>query len=410
MPANRPRKNLSSSDLRGVAKLATQATSSVTRIVEGVHQSVWDTLGLAGGDKPGQTGGLTGLIYQTIQDATQLLGKGADKVLAGLEPLFESLQESTPESPRREAVLAALNGVMGDRLVAGDNPFATPMSLRYQGQALDLPGQQSISRDQGKVLLFIHGLCLNDLQWRGGQQAGTSDHAQALLSKLGYTPIYLRYNSGLHISQNGGELAAQLERLVAHWPTPINELTVVAHSMGGLLIRSAVHQAMQASLHWPDRLQNIVFLGTPHHGAPLAKAGHWLDAILGGNSYTAPFTRLAQLRSAGITDLRHGNVQAEDWQSSDRFELNPDQRLPLPLPIGVNCHTLAATTASKRSPLSDRLVGDQLVPLHSALGQHADAQHCLAFAATSRKIIYRTNHMELLGSPQVTQQLLQWLG
>ena len=147
-----------------------------------------------------------------------------------------------------------------------------------------------------------------------------------------------------------------------------------------------------------------------HWCAPLAKASNWLDAILGGISYTAPFTRLAQLRSAGITDLRYGNVHAEDRERGDRFELNPDQRLPLPLPTGMNCYTLAATTASKRSTLADRLVGDQLVPLNSALGKHDDAHHCLAFSPASQKVIYRTNHMELLGSSQVTQQLLQWLG
>lgn len=409
MPADSSIKNLRGSDLRGVAQLAVQPASGVTRIVEGVHQSVWDTLGVAGGQEPGRTRGLTGLIYQSIRAATQLLGKGADTVLTGLEPLFDSLQESAPETPRREAVLAALNGVMGDRLVAGDNPFATPMSWRYQGQVLDFQCLPPMPEDQGKVLLLIHGLCMNDLQWNSPQQADTSDHAHILQSELDYTPVYLRYNSGLHISENGRELAAQLELLVNHWPKPIKELTVLAHSMGGLLIRSACHYAKQQSLRWPDRLQNIVFLGTPHHGAPLAKAGTWLDAILGGFAYTAPFTKLAKLRSAGITDLRYGYARDADWQDHDRFALKPDQRQPLPLPDGTNCHTLAATTAGKRSTLADRLVGDNLVPLNSALGHHDDPRLELAFQPGFRKIVYGTHHMQLLNSPEVTRQLLLWL-
>jgi len=125
----------------------------------------------------------------------------------------------------------------------------------------------------------------------------SSTFLEALATALGYTPVYLRYNSGLHTSINGRELSAQLEQLAAHWPVPIEKLTIVAHSMGGLLARSAVHYARQEGLCWPDQLKNIIFLGTPHHGAPLEQAGNWLDGIIGSTPYSAPFTRLVQLRT-----------------------------------------------------------------------------------------------------------------
>lgn len=272
----KPRKHLRASDLRGLAQLATQATTGVARIAEGVHQSVWNTMGVPGGKTPGQTRGLTGLVYKSVHGVTRLLGKGMDTLLAKLEPLLESANGAPPATPEREAVLAALNGVMGDHLLASHNPLATPMTLRYKGEALNWQAPAPMPEVTGKVLLLIHGLCMNDLQWqtrhRGhhkGDREQVLDHGAALASTLGYTPVYLRYNSGLHTSQNGRELSNRLEQLAAHWPTPIDELTVVAHSMGGLLIRSAFHDARRTGLRWPDYLKNIVFLGTPHHGAPL---------------------------------------------------------------------------------------------------------------------------------------------
>jgi hypothetical protein len=409
MPENKKPKHLRGSDIRGLSKLATQATAGVSRIAEGVHQSVWGSLGVPGGKQAGQTRGITRFVYRCVNEAVLLLGKGADTALAALEPLFDSLQDATTETPQREAVLAALNGVMGDRLDSDGNPFATPMTLRYQGALLDWHDPPPIPESRGKVLLLIHGLCMNDLQWRTRNQTGIHDHGQAVQSTLGFTPVYLRYNSGLHTSQNGRQLAAQLEQLIESWPSAIEQLSVLAYSMGGLLIRSAVHYAIQDSLRWPSQLKDIVFLGTPHHGAPLEKAGHWLDQILGGTPYTAPFAKLGQLRSAGITDLRHGNVRDQDWDGRNRFERNPDLREHVPLPAGVRCHALAATTASSRSALAERLIGDGLVPLNSALGQHADPQRCLSFQSPSKKIVYKTNHLALLSERAVSRQIVRWL-
>lgn len=397
------------SDLRGLAQLMTQATAGVTRIAEGVHQSVWSTLGVPGGKTPGRTRGLTGMVYGGVHDGALLVGKGLDQVLAWLEPRLDSVAETEPETLQREAFLAALNGVMGDRLVQSGNPFALPMTLRYRGKPLDWQARPSIPEATGKVLVLIHGLCMNDLERHAEHRKQEIDHGQALAAALGYTPVYLRYNSGLHIAQNGRALAAQLEDMVTHWPTPIEELTVVAHSMGGLLTRSAFQAAQQESLSWPRVLRNIVFLGTPHHGAPLERAGHWVDMILGSTPYTAPFAKLGQLRSAGITDLRYGQFLDEERPDGDRFQRRPDHRQKTPLPDGVTCYTVAATKAAQRSILADRLLGDGLVPLHSALGLHDDPQRCLVFPQESQWITYRTSHMELLSSPEVTQQILRWL-
>ncbi|BCO25501.1 hypothetical protein MIZ03_0362 [Rhodoferax lithotrophicus] len=400
--------HLHASDLRAITLLATQATHAVTTLSEGVHQSVLSTLGAPGGDTAAQTRGLTGLVYHSIHGVTKLVGQGLAAALTRLEPWLLRLEGPADETFERAAVVAALNGVMGDRLQASGNPLATPMSLRFQGRVLDVAVMPAATHVSGKLLVVIHGLCMNDLQWNAQHAGEPVNHASQLAQALGYTPIYVRYNSGLHVSENGHTLARQLDDLLLHWPVPVTELSVLAHSMGGLVIRSAVQSAQLHGWLWPRQLKNIVFLGTPHHGAPLERAGNWVDVLLGSTPYSRPFAKLGQLRSSGVTDLRYGFVLDSDWQGHDRFRRTPDSRTPLPLPDGVNCFAVAATTAAKRGLLADRLLGDGLVPLRSALGQHDEVARQLHFA--QEYIAYRTHHMQLLSSPVVTQQVLAWFG
>jgi pimeloyl-ACP methyl ester carboxylesterase len=409
--------HLRASDLRALAQLATDATVAVTTMAEGVHQSIWRTLGAPSGATSAQTRGLTGLIYKSVTGVTQLVGRGVATALTRLEPLLQQLEGQAEESFERAAIVAALNGVMGDRLQASANPLAVPMTLRYQelgalvskGLEANLPLGEQIPNATPKLLLVIHGLCMNDLQWNTQQQGKNINHAITLASALGYTPVYVRYNSGLHVSENGHDLARQLEALVTRWPTALAQIAVLAHSMGGLITRSALHVASEGGLQWPKYLKNIVFLGTPHHGAPLERAGNWVDVILGSTPYSRPFAKLGQLRSAGVTDLRYGHVLDVDWMGHDRFRRKPDSRTPVPLPDNVACFTVAATLAGKRSHLADRLLGDGLVPLHSALGQHDEAPRQMHFAPGHQLISYRTGHLQLLSNPAITQQLLQWL-
>jgi pimeloyl-ACP methyl ester carboxylesterase len=407
--AKSPHHHLRASDLRAIALLAADATHAVATISEGVHQSVWRTLGAPSGATKAKTRGVTGLVYQGIHGVTKLVGQGVAAALNRLEPLLQRLERKPEASFERAAVVAALNGVMGDRLQATNNPLATVMSLRLANKTLDWATAPNASPVTGKVLIVIHGLCMNDLQWTAKHAGQPVNHADTLASALGYTPVYVRYNTGLHVSENGHLLAHHLQDLVAHWPVPVTELSVLAHSMGGLVTRSAVQTAQENGWQWPNHLKNIVFLGTPHHGAPLERAGNGLDVLLGSTSYSRPFAKLGQLRSAGITDLRYGLVLDSDWQGRGRFHCKPDHRTPVPLPEGVSCFTVAATTTAKRGLLADRLLGDGLVPLHSALGHHVQATRQLHFASERQYIAYRTNHMQLLSSPLVSQKLLSWM-
>ncbi|MGZ6143695.1 MAG: esterase/lipase family protein, partial [Myxococcales bacterium] len=340
-------------------------------------------------------------IYGSIRGVTQLVGAGLDRALAQLTPL---LGESQP-GPERAALLAALNGVLGDHLSETGNPLAMPMQLCHGGHPLDIEKpalHAALPQAGGKLLVLVHGSCMNDRQWtRLGH-----DHGASLERDLGYTPVYLRYNSGLHISPNGRAFALLLERLVAEWPVPLRELVIVGHSMGGLVARSACHIAEAEGHLWRRRLDKLVCVGSPHHGAPLERGGNRLEVLLGVSPHIAPFSRLGRIRSAGVTDLRFGYVLDEHWSGRDRFEHGADARGELRLPAGVRSYAIAAT----RSPAPGAtLRSDGLVPVDSALGRHRKPELTLEFPEEHRWIGFGMGHFDLLERAEVYEKLRSWL-
>ncbi len=130
--------------------------------------------------------------------------------------------------------------------------------------------------------------------------------------------------------------------------------------------------------------------------------------LLSATPYAGPFGRLAKLRSAGITDLRHGNLVDTDWVGGDRFEGAADRRQAVPLPPGPRCYAIAGTLAAEGG-LKDRLLGDGLVPVASALGKHRLVKRTLKFLPEHQRVFEQTNHMQLLASAAVFEQLSAWL-
>jgi hypothetical protein len=350
------------------------------------------------------------LLRRTVARALGLVAGLVDTGTVLVADPLARLGGTQQASAQRAAVVAALNGVLGDHLEASANPLALPMQLRMGGGALALTPAALPApiwhRAGARVLVTVHGLCRGDLQWlRRGH-----DHGALLARDLGCARVDLNYNSGRHISVNGRAFAQLLEDLVVAWPGGVGELVLVGHSMGGLVMRSACHYAAQAGHTWPALLADAVCIGTPHHGAPLERGGQWLTRVLGSSPYLAPFAQLGQVRSAGITDLRHGNVLDEDWSGHDRFETDHDARVPVPLPACGRWYAIAGTTGAREGDLRDRLLGDGLVPLASALGEHADPARQLAFAPDRRAIMYEVGHLDLLSSTAVYHQLRTWLG
>jgi pimeloyl-ACP methyl ester carboxylesterase len=390
------------SDLRGAARLAIDATMGLTDLVETLQRGVMRIPGSRATPMAERAPGMSGVLYRTIRGATLLLGGGIDAVLAQLAPKLAQVASS----PEREAVLAALNGVLGDHLAASDNPLAIALELRRGGRALVLEREAlaaAIPSANGKILVLAHGLCAHDLQWRRDQH----DHGVALAADAGFTPIYLRYNSGLHISSNGRTFADRLEALLRAWPVPVDELVIIGHSMGGLVARGACLQAERAGHDWRRYLRKLLFLGTPHHGAPIERGANWVNVVLEGSPYTAAFARLGRIRSAGITDLGYGSVLDEDWKNP--FAGATNARTTVPLPDGVECYAMAATIARHAGDLSGRLLGDGFVPVDSALGRHADPTRALSFPSSRQWVGYGMRHLDLLGRPEAYAQIRQWL-
>ena len=370
------------------ALLAARGVEGVTDVVEGVHARV----GPAGWARrrDGRTRGITGMVYRSVR----LVTRGTFAVLRMLGG--RDRRVALTDARRESAGRAVVNGVLGDHLAATENALAIPMVFRRGGRVLPLERAAlaaALPGATGRVVVLVHGLCMNDLQW---DLRGRGDHGEALARDLGYTPVYLHYNTGLHISRNGRDLAERLEALLAAWPVPVERLAIVAHSMGGMVARSACHQATEAGLAWPSHLRTLVFLATPHHGSPLERGGNAFETALAAVPYAAPFARLGRMRSAGITDLRHGSLLEEDWHGRDRFAPGHDTRAHVPLPRGVECYAVAATR-------------DRLVPLPSAFGDHADPARCLGILQERRCILPRTSHFDLLHRPDVYERIRAWL-
>lgn len=392
------KKRNSIKDLRGVGRLAIDAVNGVIDIVEAVHYNISSLGGLVGRNKKQRTSGITGMVYKNIRSITELAGTGFDNLLDKLPAIVEE-KEPTPE---QEAILAALNGVIGDHLEKTGNPLAIHMHLRQNGKPLAFVDKTVEGAAGQKIALLIHGSCMNDLQW---QRQG-HNHGAALAADLGFKPIYLHYNSGRHISENGKSLTNLLETFF----DKIHENTsfiILAHSMGGLVARSACHYGKLLNHQWVNRLDKMIFLGTPNHGAPLEQSGNWIDNMLQSNKFSAPIAQLGKLRSAGITDLRYGNILDDDWQNRDRFESSGDLRTPVPLPHGIQCYAIAATIGAAPTILGDDIIGDGLVPLYSALGYHENPSFHLSF--TDHWVGRKLKHLDLLNHPEVYSTIKKWL-
>ena len=144
--------------------------------------------------------------------------------------------------------------------------------------------------------------------------------------------------------------------------------------------------------------------------------GSWERRRLAGEALYAnvlakiPFGRLGRARSAGITDLRYGNIQDDDWQGRDRHAQRHDDRRPTPLPAGKDAYVVAATRARAGAGFAGTMIGDGLVPLASALGRHADPALALGVPESRQLVIENANHWDLLDSAVVYSQLAVWLG
>jgi len=279
-------------------------------------------------------------------------------------------------------VQAAINGVFGDLLARQNNPLAFGMSLHGDAPVAGQP-----------LVLFVHGLCLHEQYWHSPAHLAFSDD----LRKDGFRVSRLRYNSGLPIAENARLLAELLET------TGASRIVLIGHSMGGLISRSALHQASDAGHRWPGQTTHLAAIGSPHHGAEAERLGNYANRLLNLTRWSAPLTRLGNLRSAAIHDLRFGNLLHSDRERAADIFHTHDPREPIPLPDHVaHCFIAGTRTVEKTAT---KLRSDLLVTPASALAEDYPGSHTV-----TRELLHGVDHMQLLRDEGVYGRLGRWLG
>jgi pimeloyl-ACP methyl ester carboxylesterase len=374
--------------LKGLTKLVIQATKGTTDLVETMHSTIERAHLPLGESRAATTSGITGLVYKSIRGGTQLVGTSLDYAMQTVIPL---LNDELIPSRKKDVFLSIINGVYGDRLLLTENELALGMQFFHQNQAIDSQLSSNLKSPSTKIMLFIHGLCMSHHCWESGGENLSSKMAET----LGYTPVYLDYNTGRCIADNGLELAIQLEKLVDIWPVNVSNITIVGHSMGGLVARSASYYGEKNNCRWLHINKTLVSIGTPHAGAPLEKVASALENLMQLSPYAIPFVRLTKIRSQGIENLRYGEIT-----TSDKF---------VPLPIDVEYFALAATLNKQQKFTTEKFIGDGLVTPDSAFGQGQDSSSTLLIPAENKRLIYELGHNEMLTDAGVFQQLETWL-
>lgn len=357
-------------------------------------------------------------IADTVYGSVRVASAAAPRLAARLVSGVGALGGPQPRSSRLGRLAhGAVNGMWGDLLAERHPDLALTMCLRVQGR--DVPASAQAIRAAyadatGRVVVFIHGWCDNAESWQrhafqrigpAGAPVGAVDYGAALRRDLGFTPVYIRYNTGLHISDNGRALANLLNTLHQCWPVPVETIALVGHSMGGLVARSACH--VGASYAWAADVRQVVCLGSPHLGAPLEKGVNVLAWALARLPETRGAARLINLRSRGVKDLRFGSCAEVDWQDADPDEFLRDRCTEVPfLPNATYCFVGATVSAASGSVVG-RLVGDVLVLWPSAAGR--GRRRRIPFSAEHGRHLGGMHHLQLLNSPRVYPLLREWL-
>jgi triacylglycerol lipase len=320
---------------------------------------------------------------------------------------------------------AVLNGLFGDALAERESSFAVPLTLcTASGDALPLDrhGLRRALPDAGpRLCVLVHGLMSSETVWRMGGRRELG-YGELLARDRGVTPVYVRYNTGRHISANGRALAAGLQRLVRAWPVRVREIGLVGHSMGGLVVRSACHYGRgRATLAdrlrrrgaWPAKVRRVVLLGVPNSGASLEVIANLTSAALW--SVPTPVTRLIgaglDRRSDGIKDLRWGAVLDEDWHERDPGATERPIRHKVHIPRRARYLVVAGSLAGEpdadRPVLVNRLLGDALVTASSASGRLGGDEPAL-FRNVTVRLCPKVNHIALANHPDVYDQITSW--
>lgn len=397
--------------MRALAELGFKELSGAVRGIGEIHgavaERVFRAVGPAGATVRAAHDAISRAAYTAVAGGPTAVGKAADITLGKRDRTGERRLSTTPWGG---LALGAINGLVGDALERERSVLQEPMAVRLNG--LSVPCETSalaaaFPAATPRIVVFVHGLMGTEFPWWWGGGPSRECYGTRLARDLGCAPVFVRYNTGRHISENGSSLAELLGGLAAAWPVEVDQIALIGHSMGGLVCRSACYQAAGQGAEWVRHVGHVVSLGTPHMGAPLAQGVHYASAALHAVPETRPFARFLRRRSGGIRDLRHGSLVDEDWGDRDPDVLYAAACKEVPLlEDATHCFVAATIMDSPKHPVA-RLLGDCLVPEPSASGRSRTRR--IPFEAEYGMCIGRTHHIALLNHPLVYERLRQWL-
>jgi pimeloyl-ACP methyl ester carboxylesterase len=397
-------------EVRALGDIAGDAAVGLGTQIRDVHRAVagrvFGLLGAPAAPARVLHDAVSGGVYATVRGLSKPVVRGG-ALAAGLAQGDQA--PSILHDPRGRMAVGAINGAWGDRLRTGRSVLESPMSVRVNGR--DIPAEPAalapaFPAATGRLVVFIHGLGETDAAWRL-RAARHVPYGEQMTAELGYTPVYVNYNTGLHISHNGRALSALLDALVEAWPAPVQEIALIGHSMGGLVARGACHYAAQGG--WREQVRHIVTLGTPHKGAPLELAANAACHALSRLPETRPFATPIKARSAGVKDLGYGYVVDADWEGHDPDAFWTNTGTVVPFLESANHYFVSATLSRDAEHPVGRLIGDLLV-LRASAWAHEGHGERLQFELDRYSHIGGATHLDLLNHPGVYAQLRRWLG
>ncbi len=401
---------MQSHEVRALGELMGEAVGGATARIEEMHvgiaERVFDSVGEVAAPVRLIHDGISHGAYAGVRAALgAAVRAGARAISLTRPPEAPSIEQSTAG----RVAIGALNGAFGDRLEREHSPLAVQMTVRRGGEAVDLSTADAV-RDAfpdatGRLAVFLHGIGETEGAWSRGALKHVP-YGPRLRVELGYTPVYIRYNSGRHISDNGRQLAQLLDELTSAWPAPTEEMALIGHSVGGLIARSACHQGTDRS--WVEKVRHVFMLSSPHLGAPFERATHAASAAFARLPETRSLATALNVRSSGVKDLRYGYLLEEDWFGRDPDEFVRRMATEIPFLEGANHYFISAGISRNPDGLANRLIGDLFVVGPSAWAQ-AGREQRLSFPIDHYRHVGGVHHFQLLNHPAVYEQIRNWL-